>query len=203
MSDDIRKGQDSSDAHGKTETEERRSFLRRTALLGSAPVILSLFSRPAMGAFCSPSSIGSTTHLSHHPDEQSCGGLSPGAWKGDQGAGQDPAGVKNNTFSGLFGGPWHNGHGVNWPVEMTLNEVLNNYFPNGLSNPHDQHEFGSHAAAAYLNAYYKDTQTNYVMTTVDVIEMINAVIINGYYEPTPGYVMDAQNVVAFIQQTFH
>jgi len=80
---------------------------------------------------------------------------------------------------------------------------LNNRFPLGYTNPADQYEFGAHAIAAYLNAYYRDSQTlGYPMTVADVQEMVNAILGTGQYEYAPGQFWDAQQVVAFIQQTF-
>jgi hypothetical protein len=183
--------------------EGRRQFLKRSAVLTSAPVLLSFISRPAFGVFCTPSSIGSSTFLSHHPEETNCGGFSPGAWKNNNlhADGYDADGEKTKLFSQVFVGNWHGGGDQSlWNSNTTLQQVLDNYFP-GVDSPKDQYEFGAHAIAAYLNAYYHD-QTNYPMTVADVLEMVNAIITDGQYEPTPGYVMYPQNVVEFIQQTF-
>ncbi len=85
MSDDIRKGQDSSDIHdgsSASPTENsgadlsRRKF-SKTGLL-AAPLIYTLASKPAFGNHCSISG-----HLSGNlskPHDHECGGCTPGYW---------------------------------------------------------------------------------------------------------------------------
>ncbi len=208
MSDDIRKGQDSSDAHEestKPQTDASGADLSRRKIakagLIGAPVLMSLTSRPALGGvWCTPSAVGSGAHASHQPQRISCGGFSPGAWKNDNGGGGDDAdGIKttirfqsSTTFTGL----WEDNTPVAWTVNPTLQEVLD------MGGNDDHHEFATHAVAAYLNAYYQ-TQTGYSMTTADVIGMVNDILLYGSFTP-PGasYSWDAEQVVDFIQQTF-
>ncbi|MET0012499.1 MAG: hypothetical protein ABW088_02480 [Sedimenticola sp.] len=182
-------------AESATVDRSRRGF----AKVGlAAPLLLSIPSRPVFGnVFCTPSALGSATHLSHRPMETSCGGFSPGAWKTPGGDGQDPANEKQRTFLSIFGHLWHGNGSTNnaWFSDTTLQEVLE------MGGNQDRYEFGAHAVAAYLNAYYRST-TGYPMTVADVLEMVTAILFNGTYQPVPGYVMDAQDVVRFIEQTF-
>lgn len=88
MSDDIRKGQSSSDTHEDNSASQasganlsRRTFAK--AGLIAAPVVMTLASRPALASsknFCTISGWGSV-HPSGRPDGYTCEGRSPGYWK--------------------------------------------------------------------------------------------------------------------------
>jgi len=77
MSDAENPSSPKSDAPGVTNS--RRRILRVGA--GSAPIILTLLSRPVLGVNCSTASaVGSTLHSSHSPQISSCSGLSVSTW---------------------------------------------------------------------------------------------------------------------------
>ncbi|MEQ9462700.1 MAG: hypothetical protein RJQ10_03495 [Haliea sp.] len=70
--------------HGTGSSDSQLSRRRFTGAGLAAPVILSLASRPAFGAVCTPS--GFVSYAPNNPSglrrhEAACGGFSPGAWK--------------------------------------------------------------------------------------------------------------------------
>ncbi len=183
----------------------RRRFTRAGL---AAPIILSMASKPAFGAVCSPSGF-----VSYSPDNPSgvrrhgtdgCGGLSPGAWRNpDAGRGDGSRGAWH--YAGYYPNPRQNGElggdppgtlfvdvfGVH-PEFGTLHDVL-------LEKPGSL-EF--HVVAALLNSR---TIPGY-MSHDDVIGLYLATI-NGHasYTTTGGVTIQMHDfyLKEFIEQTYH
>ncbi len=173
----------------------RRKFLIKGAS-ASAPIILTVASRPAMGGnFCTPSGFLSG-NLSNpdddDDDDHSCNGKSPGYWKH-----RFPQKYKDVRFSTIFGGVWHDGHGRPWDPDITLYEVLK------LKGHDDRHRFGFHSVAVYFNAVYR-LDLNYPMRTETVVDIVQQILTLGVYtDPSTGISMDAHEVKHFFEGTYH
>lgn len=194
----------------KTETTETATAGRRRFLKGAAaasPVIMTVVSRPVLGAQCTPSAWVSGNLSDHGQNRVSCGGRSPGYWKThpkawmsagfSAGTCSSRASYKSickdyNSDGTLFNAVFSAGN-YNYDGR-TLMQVM------WLGGNQDPYQLGAHIVAALLNAA---TISNYGMKVPDVVAMYNGLIRNGgLYQPSVGDPMTAQDVVAFIQNTF-
>lgn len=173
---------------GHASREDRRRLLKGAAAV--TPVILTVASRPALGAICTPSGFISG-NLSHTHEEDYCYGRSPGYWKN-----RNPE--PETRWTDVFCCLWRDNAGITWDTNYTFDQILKK-----LDGNDDHYEFAFHAVACYLNAKYKPDGI-YAMTEQNVQDLINDVLTTGYYHnPVTGtMVWDAQGVVDFIAQTF-
>jgi len=172
----------------------RRKFLVKGAA-ASAPIILTVTSRPAMGGnFCTPSGFlsGNLSNPDDDDDEYSCNGKSPGFWRR-----HFPRKYKDVRFSRIFGGVWVDGNGASWEDDVTLHEVLH------FKGHDDRYRFGFHAVAAFFNAEHR-TRLNYPMHPETVVDIVRQVLTMGVYtDPSTGLTMDAMEVKHFFEDTYH
>jgi len=157
MSDDIRKGQDSSDAHEGNSASpvnnsgadlSRRKF-SKTGLV-AAPVIMTLASRPALGAYQCSVSGAISGNLSNIDDSIPCGSKSPGWWKNNADSIWLVAGYTRDVkFHSVFSSTTYD-YG-----DMTLQEVMD------AGGTQDPYRVGFQAVGALLNAgYFTDASSN-------------------------------------------
>lgn len=191
-------------------SENRRRLLKGVA--AATPVIMTVASRPVLGAQCTPSAWVSGNLSDHGRDAISCGGRSPGyyktrpeAWAGTM---FDPGTCARTTRMGTCkvyrpdGTPFHRfsrlrrrgvfpGH---YYHNKTLMQVL------WLRGHEDPYRLGAHIVAALLNAA---SIPEYGLSVRDVIRMYGQLARRGYYKPASGgHPMSAQEVVLFIRNTF-
>lgn len=136
----------------------RRSFLKKSAIV-TAPIILTAWSRPVLGATVSLSGILSG-NASGEGGREGDLGKSPGYWRNHESA--YPTDITLETsYHPLFSGNYHIS-----PVtreSYTLDEVFNEFGSNGSAG--DKWSPGPHLIAAYLNARTLDT---YLLSEFDV-----------------------------------
>jgi len=190
------------------QTNETTENTRRRFLKGAAatPVIMTVASRPVMGAYCTPSAWVSGNLSDNGPKVDSCGGRSPGFWKARPDkwsrTGYLPGTCKNwsykstckvykddgTKFNAVFvsGNPHYD--------NKTLMQVL------WLEGYEDPYQLGAHIVAAVLNAASKP---NYGMSVADVQKIYSQLAMTGVYQPSVGDPMTAQDIVKFIQNTFY
>jgi len=170
-------------------TNSRRRILRVGA--GSAPIILTLLSRPVLGVNCSTASaVGSTLHSSHSPQISSCSGLSVSTWTAASTQWPNPY-----TKNGANATPYHcTTTGFNGTVfsGKVMLQVMN------LADDGAKNSVGRYCAAALLNSRTNRTP---VLSETTVRNIWNAYVSLGYYEPTAGVRWGATQIVAYIQST--
>lgn len=195
---------------GKPEPTESRRRILKGAI--AAPVILSVTSRPVLGAECTISGFMSGNVSDHGHDTCACG-FTPGAWKTpysgdgnwdmtpfDPGScvnnGQGQCNAYNGDGTPFFSPTTFSGTDPHY-ADKTLMQVL------WLEGNQDPYEFGAHIAAALLNAY---AVPGYGMSPSEVQAIYANVDANGgasagYYMGDNGKVLSVEQVVAFIQST--
>jgi len=151
MSDDIRKGQDSSDAHEGSSASpaennganlSRRKFAKASVM--AAPVIMTLASRPALGAYQCTVSGAISGNLSNVDDSAICASKSPGWWMNNADSNWTAAGFnRTDLFHSIFTNTT-NIH--NYGASVTLQQVME------LTGGDDPQQVGFHAVGALLNA---------------------------------------------------
>ena len=199
MSDDIRKGQDSSDANEVNSASpvenngadlSRRKFAK--AGLVAAPVIMTLASRPAMGNF-GGSSGGKCTlsgmlsgNLSKPDDGGVCHGCTPGYWKTHQEqwgqTGCAPGKIDwvydyDKTKPKIIWGDYDATHfdyvfgaGSDHDGESCMNVLW-------MAGHEDKYQLGAHAFAAYCNS---KTDLNYGVSDSEVIDKYQKAMAGSY-----------------------
>jgi hypothetical protein len=178
---------------GQRPVSARRRLLRIGA--GTAPVVLTLLSRPVLGAQClTTSAIGSTiTSLTHQASV--CSGLTVSSWIAST-SWPDP--YKKTTKNGINGWDATFYHclttGLNGTTftGKTMLNVMN------LTDDGSVRSLGRYIAAALLNARSGRTP---VLSETTVRGMWNAYLAAGYYEPTAGVHWGPSQMVAYIQST--
>lgn len=190
--------------------ENRRRLLKGAAV--ATPLIMTVASRPVLGAQCTPSAWVSGNLSDHGREQISCGGRSPGyyktrpqAWAGTM---FDPGTCAKTTRMGTCkvyrsdGTPFHRfsrlrrrgvfaGH---YYRNKTLMQVL------WMKGHEDPYRLGAHIVAALLNAA---SIPDYGLTVRDVIRMYGQLARRGYFRPASGgHPMSPQEVVLFIRNTF-
>lgn len=198
----------------RTQSSSEASETKRRLLKGAAvaaPLLMTAASKPVMAGICTPSAWVSG-NLSDHGQERPCGGKSPGYWKqrpkdwpGIYSPGNcteldnmgmpkemgctvfDDSGTKfHMTSGGIFDGSYFGGN--------TLMQVCH------LDGTGDPYQLGAHIVAALLNA---QTIPNYGMQPSQVIEIYRQLDAHGEYTTSTGQKLGAEEVVLFIQNTFH
>ena len=150
----------------------------------AAPIVMSLFSRPAWGVACSPSSLASGNASGRHQDDCDGNGCTPGFWKNNllawQGTGYSP-GVcvrwRNGkckewstqgatTFQDVFGFPPSIGNSD--PSPISLLDVMLEHEQTGSVGTYE-----NHLVAALLNA--AKAPFIYGTTVDEIIELARCV----------------------------
>ena len=175
---------------------------RRHFLIGAAktaPVILTVAGRPALGAQCFPSGFASG-NLSKPDEPMSCGGLSPGYWKNHITSGDWPYPYQPGTCAsmGCNHGVHSNGTMFDTAFELsgsshageTMLQVLWNY-PGSVA---------FHATAALLNAA---SGTLGYMPESMVRRIYSEWLTLGYYTTSSGIQMFGQEIKDFFNNTYH
>jgi hypothetical protein len=185
--------------------DSRRRFLKGAA--GAAPILMTVASRPVLGAQCTPSAWVSGNLSDHGHTRLSCGGRSPGYWKARPrrwdvthyrpGTCKEDLDYRHSTCTAYKGdGTAFNAvfpAGNSYYDGKTLMQVL------WLDGGGDPYQLGAHIVAALLNA---DSIADYGMKPEDVIEIYRQLVTTGMYKPSAGDSLTAQDVVLFIQNTF-
>jgi hypothetical protein len=184
-----------------TAPDGKRSLLTRRKILkvgvGSAPVLLTLMSRPVLGAECLPcSAVGSTLHASHSSRVSTCSGLAVSSWTRSSTVWPDPykRGDKNSAH-GWTGTAYHCSTtglcGTTFSGKSML-EVMQ------LSDDGGVRSTGRYITAALLNSRSNRTP---VLSETTVRGMWNDFVNKGYYEPTAGVRWGPQQIIAYITST--
>jgi hypothetical protein len=167
----------------------RRRVLRVGA--GSAPILLTLLSRPVLGVECNTASaVGSTLHSSHSPQISSCSGLSVSSWSAPSTAWPSPY-TKNGSNATPFHCTTTGLNGTVFSGQMMLDVMK-------LADDGATKSVGRYCAAALLNARANRTP---VLTETTVRSIWNSYIANGFFEPTAGVHWGATQIVAYIKST--
>ncbi|MGQ5523141.1 hypothetical protein ACUHMQ_07750 [Chitinimonas sp. PSY-7] len=178
-----------SNASPVQEDEDRiRAAARRRLIKGAAvaPVLMSLASRPVMGAArrCSASGFMSGNVSLQPGQSPSCGGLSPGYWKNHT---TWPAPYTPTTeFHSVFTSKSKYNYGT-----KSMQTVLNDY----------PGSFAFHAIACLLNAM--SGFADYALKTGDVIKIWNDISTVGYYLTSTGKKMYEADAKKFFEDTYH
>ena len=147
----------------------RRQFLKKSLVAGSAPVLMSLASRPVLANQCSISGMLSG-NIS--PPQVICAGLTPGFWgqhpdewlplgyfAGDCNQGTVGQHCKKNDYADngtLFHDPFL-GFAGNLYGDLTMMQVIHlggGTHPDSKDIPRDPYQLGAHSVAALLNAAF-------------------------------------------------
>jgi hypothetical protein len=179
---------------GQRPVPARRRMLKIGA--SAAPVLLTVLSRPVLGAECmTGSAVGSTiTSLTHQVS--TCSGLTVSTWSAANTTWPDP--YKKTTKNGINGWDatlYHcltTGLGGTTFSGKTMLDVIR------LSDDGSVRTLGRYIAAALLNSRSNRTP---VLSETTVRNMWNAYIAKGYYEPTAGIQWQAPQIVAYIKTT--
>ena len=188
-------------------SEQSVSQRRRRLLAGLSvsPILVSLASRPVLGAQnCAPSGFMSG-NLSHPDANGSCGGYAPGYWKthlnwptpfvagtcsGPSNAGSGVAGCQSNV----------NADGTKMTDVFQQPNFADRTMLQVLWECAGTLEY--HIVAALLNAASNNLQ-NYVLTVDEVKTIYNSLRQNGYYLTTNNIRMFSSDIRTFIQNTYH
>lgn len=166
----------------------------------SAPILLSLFSRPAWGVACSPSSLASGNASGRHQEDCDGNGCTPGFWKNNllawQGTGISPGicvGWKNGRckewstkdatiFEDVFGFPPSISGGST--TSISLLDVMLDHEQSGSVGTYE-----NHLVAALLNA--AKAPYIYGATVDEIVELARSV---NFGTPYQGYSVTRQEL---------
>ena len=208
---------DAAPGDAEADRAARRRFVRGG--LASAPVLLSVVSRPVSAAACSAASSFASVNMSRGPKTYNCGGRTPGYWKQECKFWDWPAGYIPSASAVNCPGPDADytppynatatlfdtvfGAAGGYPGK-TLVWVLGNG-----GNLYDRDALARHIVAALLNAAKGITPPT--VLSVPTVKNIWASFVSlGYYEPTagikwyPGYSVPASStggLIAWLQST--
>ena len=193
--------------------KSKRSFAKAGVL---APVIMTLTSRSALGTpICAPSGFVSATTTTVSGTNQmlgSCGGFSPGAYQTPYNG--DGNWVNPYSPGGADSAIYPEGKGIRATSIGTLMSVGFSY-PDGylakrtmydvlwMSGNDDPDQLGGHLVAALLNAAAGLYTPAHGLTVADIKDMYKQLSITGHYSPASGVTWTAQQVVAFLEQTWN
>jgi len=184
----------------ETPTDQRRDEqtmpgtvdVRRRRLLissASAPVLLSIASRPAWGSACSPSALASANASGRH-DYLVCANKSAGYWKTQQW----PSAVSRETlFSVAFNGSMVFGDRSLGAVLNLTGQVHNQL---GLSE-----QLGFHTVGAYVNAHAfpgGDGQLDFGYTPAQIVEIFNVGVVPLHLR-APGFPGTEYDIALFFE----
>ena len=203
---DVRKGlpEDSRKSPETPKSDARRRLLR--AGLASAPVVMTIASRPVLGATaCQSQSAGASANSAAARTVQMCSGLTPDQWKMQAASWPSPyCGTNASQFGGAsafsFAQPsatlYHcptTGFAGNTFGKNTMLEVLDMG-----ENSASLRGLGRWMVAALLNACSGRTP---VLTESAVRAMWNDMLNQGYYEPTAGVRWGVPEIIAYLNTT--
>ena len=141
----------------------RRSFLKKSAIV-TAPIVMTAWSRPVLGATVSLSGILSG-NVSGEGGREGDLGRSPGYWMNHEEA--YPTDITLETlYHPLFSGNYHIDSVTG--VSYTLGDIFEEFRSNGSNG--GKWSPGPHLIAAYLNARTYDT---YLLSESDVQDIAN------------------------------
>jgi hypothetical protein len=179
-----------------TGAAEQALASRRRALrtgLGSTAVLMTLVSRPVLGAQCAPpSGYDSLAGSNAAKQINVCTGLSPDAWSSGtswpspyyaNNTGTASATLYHGTTTGLSGTTF---------APHTMLWVLGRPDDNGIVT------FGRYTAAALLNAKSGRTPA---LTETAVRGIWNDYLLNGSYSPTATIVWDLAKIIQYLKST--
>lgn len=179
--------------------EGRRRLLRGS--LGTAPVLMMVAHRPVMAStVCTPASSFASINASRPDKQYYCTGRSPGYWKQQQWFSEWPAPYypvqDKNIKATLFNDSVAFGSQGGYP-RKTLLEVL---------DPVEGDAGGRNAVAraivaALLNA--ASGKTNGVLDVIGVKNIWASYMSKGYYEPTAGIRWYDNEIISWINSTWH
>lgn len=186
-------------------SDKRRHLIK--GIGATAPLMMTIASRPVLGAQCTPSAWVSGNLSDHGQTRMSCGGRSPGYWKTRGGrwavTGFVPGTCKHSAMTHVCRGYKSDGTAFHQSAggifagrvfgHKTMMQVL------WLNGNEDPYQLGAHIVAALLNAA---SIPDYGMDRNDVAEMYRQLVTAGLYQPSVGEAMTAQDCVRFIQNTF-
>ena len=164
----------------------RRNLLR--GAIGAAPVMLTLVSRPVIGASCSSASAFGSINASRPGPVPSCTGRSPGYWKNHASwpAGYIATGSKATQFNTTFGNTG------GYPGK-SLRDVL-------IQGGGGKDALARQIVAALLNA-----ANGWVPPTVFSVSTVKAIwtsfVTTGYYSPTAGVKWNSTQIINWLTTT--
>jgi hypothetical protein len=175
------------DHKDRPESQGRRQFLK-SAALASAPVILTVTSRPAWGHPCAPSGMcsGNASYANPDPETECIVGYGPNEY--DSGVAPWPSSVDGNAyFDAVFGVGQH----------AKLKQII--------GQPQNYSEFERSSVAALLNAAsglmpYLGSDLDAVAT---IVCMVHDVVANGVFIAAPNCSWDMQQVLDYFVLTFY
>jgi hypothetical protein len=162
----------------------------------TAPVFLTVLSRPVLGAQCMTASAAGSTITSLTHQVSTCSGSTVSTWSAANTSWPDP--YKKTTKHGINGWDATQFHctttGFNGTCFSTdtMLDVLN------LTDDLSLRSVGRYVTAALLNARSGRTP---VLSETTVRSMWNSYITKGYYEPTAGIQWQAPQIIAYIKST--
>jgi hypothetical protein len=189
---------DASQPHAAPPEAGRRRLLQGG--LAAGPVMLTLFSRPALGAFACQTPSGFVSgNVSQHGNVTFCSGRTPGYWKQCQSFAFWPAPYFPTTISGsgghvatLFHSATTGFNGTQFG-SMTMLAVLGTG-----GNAGGYTALGRQITAALLNAAAGLTP---VLSVTAVRAIWNEFVSKGYFEPTAGIQWDAAQIITYLNST--
>jgi hypothetical protein len=184
----------------KSVDESRRHFTKSGLVVSG--VLLTLASRPSLGAVCTSPSGFQSGNLSAPGTSQTCSGRSPGyfgthsaQWPSPYEAGSytdsDTRSSSGTMFKDSALGFHCSGYGSNYK-NYSMMQII------GLGGGGDPHQLGAHIIAALLNARMGWTP---VLTEAQVRNMFNEYDSKGYFEPTAGVKWYPEDIVTYLQST--
>ena len=186
-------------------SEKRRHLIK--GIGAATPLMMTIASRPVMGAQCTPSAWVSGNLSDHGHTRMSCGGRSPGYWKTRAGrwavTGFVPGTCHHRAMSHVCkayksdGTAFHQAAGGVFAGRVFGNKTMMQVL--WLNGDEDPYQLGAHMVAALLNAV---SIPDYGMDRNDVMDMYRQLVTSGVYQPSVGEPMTAQDCVRFIQNTF-
>ncbi len=165
----------------------RRNLLR--GAIGAAPVMLTLVSRPVIGASCTSASAFGSINASRPGPVPSCSGRSPGYWKNNASwpAGYIAAGSKATQFDDIFG------TAGGYPGKSLL-DVLG-------QGGGGKTALARQIVGALLNAAAQGLIPPTVFSVGTVKTIWTSFVTNGYYSPTAGVKWNSGDIVTWLKTT--
>ena len=168
--------------------------------LAAGPVMLTLFSRPALGAFACQSPSGFVSgNVSQHGNATFCSGLTPGYWKQSQHFAAWRAPYFPTTVSGSGGHAATKFHSATTGFNGSQfgSETMLVVLGTG-GNAGGYTALGRHITAALLNAAAGLTP---VLSQTQVRNIWNEYVSKGYFEPSAGIQWGPDQIVAYLLTT--
>ncbi|MDH5436309.1 MAG: hypothetical protein OEX83_06070 [Gammaproteobacteria bacterium] len=181
------------------------------ASVAAVPVVLTLTSRPVLGAYCSVSGMLSG-NLSRDTSNVHCDGFSPGYW-GNLGAKRGyPAPYFEGNFIDKNGDPCTHPKDIDYPNSggTKFSDVFVGLGFDGVDHTNEtlleviwtySGSLAFYCVAHLLNA--ASGIPTYQLTEAQIIDMWNQWATTGSYEAAPGVYWSGEDIKAFLEQTQH